>query len=232
MRIEETFTLTGGRDEVFALLTDVPSVAGCVPGVDKLTQAEDGSWTAELSARLGPIKATFAGQVELTPTSPDHLEATGQGKDRRTASQVAVTFTADLVDQGPTATRVDAVADVTIRGRLGQFGTGVIRATATELIRDFVACADQTLQHRALQHRATSHDHAPAGAPDTQARATEPASSPTRTSPAHQPSPARPQDSLATAKLVGRIALRTLAQAVSWVVARIRELVLARKDRR
>lgn len=242
MRIEETFTLTGGRDEVFALLTDVPSVAGCVPGVDKLTQAEDGSWTAELSARLGPIKATFAGQVELTPTPPDHLEATGQGKDRRTASQVAVTFTADLVDQGPTATRVDAVADVTIRGRLGQFGTGVIRATATELIRDFVACADQALQHQSLQHqapqhRATSHDHAPAGPPATQgrateARATEPASSPTRTSPAQQPSPTRPQDSLATAKLVGRIALRTLAQAASWVVARVRELVLARKDRR
>lgn len=218
MRITETFTLAGSRDDVFALLTDVEAVAGCVPGVDNLTRAPDGSWTAELSARLGPIKATFAGQVELTPAPPDHLEATGSGKDRRTSSQVAVTFTADLVEEGPQATRVDAVADVTIRGRLGQFGTGVIRATATELIREFVTCADQALQARAAA--------ATGGAPARPARTSPRPRAGTTTA------TTRPRDGLATARLVGRIALRTLIQAVTWVATRVRALVLSRKDRR
>lgn len=209
MKITETFTLSGPRDQVFALLSDVRQVAGCVPGVDNLTQTSDGTWEAELAARLGPIKASFTGQVELIPTPPDRLHATGSGRDRRTSSQVAVAFTAELVEDGPRTTRVDAIADVTIRGRLGQFGTGVIRATATELIRDFVACADQRLQAGTAPASTTgSTGHA------------------TTTSP-----PTSDQDGWATARLVGRIALRTLAQAATWLLTKARASLHARRDR-
>ena len=36
-------------------------------------------------------------------------------------------------------------ADVSIRGRLGQFGTGVIQATATQMLNDFATCLNARL---------------------------------------------------------------------------------------
>lgn len=146
MRIEETFRLDAPRDAVFSFLSDGPRVAGCVPGVEEFTECGDGSYEAVLKAQLGPIKAMFTGQVTLETTPPGRLEATGRGQDRASGSRAEIAFTGDLVevDEG-TATQVETVAEVTIRGRLGQFGTGVIRATATEFIREFVACANAQL---------------------------------------------------------------------------------------
>jgi len=146
MKIEERFILTAPLDVVFDFLSDVRQVAGCVPGVDGLEQLEDGSYTAKLKVQLGPIKAAFEGAVRLDTNRSTHtLSATGQGRDSGSGSRAEVAFSGALepVDAGSTA--VDTVAEVTIRGRLGQFGTGVIRATATEVLRDFVTCANRRL---------------------------------------------------------------------------------------
>lgn len=146
MKIEESFVLDAHPERAFAFLADVERVARCVPGVTDLERQGDGSYGARLRTEVGPIKAVFAGQLELTPRPPDQLTAHGKGRDRTSGSRAEVTFDARLspVDQ-ESRTRVDSVADVTIRGRLGQFGTGVIRATATEVIREFVDCANQQL---------------------------------------------------------------------------------------
>lgn len=145
MRIEETFVLDAPRDTAFALLRTVDRVAACVPGVENLEPSDDGTYTASLRTAVGPISAVFAGTVEVTPEPPDRLRARGRGRDRTSGSRAEVTFDAQLTPLDDGRTQVDSVADVTIRGRLGQFGTGVIRATATEIIREFVACANDHL---------------------------------------------------------------------------------------
>jgi uncharacterized protein len=146
VRIEERFVLAAPIDAVFDFLSDVRQVAGCVPGVDGLVQLDDGSYTAKLKVQLGPIKAAFDGAVRLeTDRSAYTLSATGQGRDSGSGSRAEVAFSGALESIDERSTAVQTVAEVTIRGRLGQFGTGVIRATATEVLRDFVACADRQL---------------------------------------------------------------------------------------
>lgn len=146
MRIEETFVLGAPPAEALAFLSDVERVAACVPGVSELTVRPDGGYEAVLAVRVGPIAASFAGEVSLEVSSdPPSITANGRGRDRRSDSRAEVAFRADVAPEGDDASRVTTVADLTIRGRLGQFGTGVIRATASELIRDFVACADAAL---------------------------------------------------------------------------------------
>lgn len=147
MRIDERFTLEVPVDGAFAFLSDVRRVAGCVPGVEDLTEQEDGSYTARLKVQLGPIKASFDGEVSLTTDAvARRLTASGQGRDKGSGSRAEVAFTGDLEPREDGRTDVVTVAEVTIRGRLGQFGTGVIRATATEVLRDFVACANASLR--------------------------------------------------------------------------------------
>jgi carbon monoxide dehydrogenase subunit G len=140
MEIRETFRLDAPRDQVAAVLVDVPVVAECVPGVQDVTQQDDGSWSAVLAAQLGPIKARFAGSIAVDDSAaPEKLRAKGSGSDRGTGSQAQVSMEATLTEEAG-GTTVDIVADVVIRGRLGQFGTGIIRATAQEMTKVFVEC--------------------------------------------------------------------------------------------
>jgi uncharacterized protein len=146
MIITESFTLQADREHVAALLTDIERVAACVPGVENVEMTEPNTYKAVLKTQIGPIKSSFTGSVEVDPSeAPARLTAKGQGKDRSTQSMAKVGFSASLEEIGDGTTRVDAEADISIRGRLGQFGTGVIQATATQMLNDFAMCVNATL---------------------------------------------------------------------------------------
>ena len=146
MIITESFTLQADRERVAALLTDIERVAACVPGVENVEMTEPNTYKAVLKTQIGPIKSSFTGSVEVDPSeAPARLTAKGQGKDRSTQSMAKVGFSASLEEIGDGTTRVDAEADISIRGRLGQFGTGVIQATATQMLTDFATCVNATL---------------------------------------------------------------------------------------
>ncbi|MGH2776627.1 MAG: CoxG family protein [Actinomycetota bacterium] len=146
MIITESFILQAERERVAALLTDIERVAACVPGVENVTMTEPNTYEAVLRMQVGPIKSSFSGSVQVDPSgAPARLAAKAQGKDRSTQSMAKVGFSATLEEIGDGTTRVDAEADVSIRGRLGQFGTGVIQATATQMLNDFATCVNTSL---------------------------------------------------------------------------------------
>lgn len=146
MIIEQSFTVHAPRAETAAFFVDIDRVATCVPGVEQVTEVEPGRYEAVLAVRLGPIRAAFQGTMALDASeAPSRLKAVGEGRDRATGSVAKVGFTADLTEDDPGQTLVRAVADVALRGRMAQFGTGVMRAAAGELVTEFANCANATL---------------------------------------------------------------------------------------
>ncbi|HET7388631.1 MAG TPA: SRPBCC domain-containing protein [Nocardioidaceae bacterium] len=149
MLIEQRFTLDAPRDEVAKFFLDIDRVAGCIPGVEGVEEVGPHQYTAVLAIRLGPIRAAFAGALELDDReAPGRFVATGEGRDKATGSLAKVTFTADLEDVSGLQTEVAAVADLSLRGRMAQFGTGVVRAAAGEIVREFAARANDALDQR------------------------------------------------------------------------------------
>lgn len=146
MIIEESFTVQASRDQAAAYLLDVEQVRACVPGVENVNETEPNRYEAALRMQLGPIRSLFQGSLELDSSqAPERLLASGQGRDRSSGSIAKVDFTADLEETESNVTTVRAKADVAIRGRLGQFGTGVIKRTATELVREFANCINSRI---------------------------------------------------------------------------------------
>ena len=146
MIISEVFSLEGPRDRVSALLLDVQNVRSCVPGVTDVKQVSATNYEATLAVQVGPIRSAFRGSITLDDSqSPERLKATARGKDRATGSLATVSFDAHLAETAPNVTTVRTTADVSIRGRLGSFGTGVIQATAQQMIGDFVSCVNAQL---------------------------------------------------------------------------------------
>lgn len=146
MIIEQTFSVRAPLQETAAFFLDIERVSRCMPGVENVEEVDPGGYQAVLAVRLGPIRAAFQGTMTLDDAeAPGRLRASAQGRDKATGSVAKVEFTADLREEEQGETTVVAVTDMTLRGRMSQFGTGVIRAAAGELVDEFASCVNASL---------------------------------------------------------------------------------------
>lgn len=147
MRIEETITVTRDPEDVWQLFQDVPQLAACLPGAELTEDKGGGVYAGKVSAKLGPMTATFEGEATVTSDHATRSGAVnGKGADRAGGSmgQVKMTYSIQPTDDGHTVVTVDA--DVILSGAAAQFGrTGLIKEMSTRLIDDFVRCVEAKL---------------------------------------------------------------------------------------
>lgn len=137
MIIRETFEIEVPLEQVWAFLQDVPRLATCVPGVEKVEEIGSEQYRGQLAVRIGPLSARFEGIVRITRREPPTcLEAEIEGRDGASGSFVKAAFrgTLEPVEKG---TRLACEVNLTLRGRLAQFGSPVFEATARRMIAEF-----------------------------------------------------------------------------------------------
>ena len=156
MIIEDSFSISSPIENVWDFFLDLPKVSTCVPGEAKADWVDDETITATLGVKVGPIKANFDGKVKLMElTPPRHAVVQVEGKDKMTGSIVRAVCTGSLSATEPNATKVSYHVDVAIRGRLGQFGQGVIREIAKQMTLDFAICVQKLLTEQDAQPAST-----------------------------------------------------------------------------
>ncbi len=140
MRIEDRFTVAAPRDLVWAAITDPAVVAPCVPGCQGVTLVSPTSYKAHVTVALGPIKANFNVEVELTAqTPPAELLSRTRGEEGSRASTLSAENVLRLTALGPAETEVFYSSEVSVVGRLGKFGLGVMKKKAESVGREFAA---------------------------------------------------------------------------------------------
>jgi carbon monoxide dehydrogenase subunit G len=139
MKIEGTFNIAAGRPEVWRLITD-PSVMGsCIPGCNSIEVTGDNSYQANIEVKVGPIKAKFGVDVEVTEeVILDHIISTTRGEEGGRASVISAHNLLKLSDSVNGGTEVYYSSDVTISGRLGKYGHGIMKKVAKNLSDKFV----------------------------------------------------------------------------------------------
>ncbi len=148
MKIEASFIVHAPRDRVWAAITDPARVAPCVPGRESIEIAGPGRYRARVAVAVGPIKATFNLEVDVTEeTPPSFAASTTRGEEGTRASVLTAHNELHLAALEGGATEVRYVSDISITGRLGRFGLGIMRKKAAALGDDFAeafrACVEQ-----------------------------------------------------------------------------------------
>jgi carbon monoxide dehydrogenase subunit G len=145
MRFEQEFSVDAPADAVWAFLTDVPRMAGCIPGASDVTAVDDATYDAVVTARIGPIAARFACRVAIL--SLDEAMRSGAvevaGRDVKLGGGVKAKMRMGLEGDGPTAVRI--VSDVDVLGKIGQYGHGMIAKRADAMLAEFAACVRDSL---------------------------------------------------------------------------------------
>ena len=131
------------RDVVWAALNDPDVLARCIDGVERLVRtegAESGgvpSFDGEMNAKVGPVRARFAGTVRLEDiVAPERYRLVGEGKGgiagfAKGGADVA------LAELGPACTRLDYVVKAQVGGKLAQLGARLIEGTARQYAESF-----------------------------------------------------------------------------------------------
>ncbi|MDX2482456.1 MAG: carbon monoxide dehydrogenase subunit G [Pseudodonghicola sp.] len=139
MKIEGDFEVPAPRSEVWEKIRDPQIMGQCIPGCEAVEQVDDTSYRAQVSVKVGPIKARFKLLVEVTDEQAPHTIISRTSGDEGTrASVVRSDNIVRLQETDTGGTRVDYEADVSVTGRLGKFGLGIFRKKADQLAAQFV----------------------------------------------------------------------------------------------
>lgn len=146
MRIEDSFCVNVPVDKVWNLLLDTKAIAPCIPGCEEVREVDDQNYTALMNVKIGPIRARFALQIKmLEMQAPEFIKSNITGKDSKVASSLKASSELRLKAIGPTQTEIFYTTDVSVLGRLGQFGEGVMQKKAKEMGESFAGSLESSL---------------------------------------------------------------------------------------
>jgi len=148
MKLEQSFEVQAPIDAVWEALIDLERVAPCLPGATITGHDEDGTYHGEFKVKLGPTTAAYKGTVKIEEADAATHTATmrANGTDKRGQGGAHATIVNRLISEGD-VTRVEAVTDFTITGRLARFGRGgMIQDISNRLLKDFAECVQQRIE--------------------------------------------------------------------------------------
>ena len=147
MKLEQSFEVAAPIDRVWDALIDVEKVAPCLPGASVTGRNEDGSYAGNLTIKIGPTTAAYAGRLQMEDVDKSAHTATmqAQGTDKRGQGGAKATITSKLSETA-NGTHVDVNTDYHITGRLARFGRGgMIEDISNRLLREFASSLQSSL---------------------------------------------------------------------------------------
>lgn len=145
MQLDNEFTVSVPIEQAWEVLTDLEAIAPCMPGA-QLTGVNDGVYTGKVKIKVGPVTAEYAGTAQFSEKDDTAYRAVidARGRDSRGQGNATALISAQLQSQG-TSTVVTVHTDLSIAGRIAQFGSGMIKEVSAKLLTQFVQCLEQKL---------------------------------------------------------------------------------------
>lgn len=138
MKIDHEFGVDVPVSRAWQVLTDLEGLAPCMPGAE-LTGVEGEDYKGRVRVKVGPVISQFAGTARFVEKDEAAHRAviSATGKDTRGAGNASATIHAQLRPEGR-GTVVTVNTDLSISGRLAQFGSGMIAEVSQKLLTQFV----------------------------------------------------------------------------------------------
>ena len=173
MRIENDMHVSASMEEAWALLTDIPAIAPCLPGA-KLIGQDGHTYEGTMKVKVGPIVAEYSGTatvVEMNKTDRT-VKLTASGRDKRGAGNASADIFASMVEDDG-GTTVSIATDLKVAGKVAQFGRGAMADISKKLLGQFAECIEAKLQQADVVDEAEPEPET-LEAPNDEAEASDP----------------------------------------------------------
>lgn len=185
MDLNHAFTVEVPVDDAWRILTDVERIAPCLPGA-QLQEIEGDIYRGAVKVKVGPIQAQFKGQASFVEFDDvaHKVVLKGEGRDIGGKGNASALITAELTALTATSTSVTVNTDLSVTGKVAQFGRGAMADISDKLLAQFVVNLNEMI---------AASDTAPAApTPVAETAAPAPADAPTPSATPTSETPAEP----------------------------------------
>lgn len=136
MKIQGENIIPADQETVWNGLNDPEVLRQSIPGCESLEKVDDHNFKAKVTSRIGPITATFNGDVALSNLNPPHsYTLSGSGSaGAKGGAKGSADVKLEPVDGG---TKLTYDVDAEVSGKLAQLGGRLIQSTAGVLAGQF-----------------------------------------------------------------------------------------------
>jgi len=148
MELKNDIEVNATIEEVWTAFNDPERIAPCLPGA-QLQEIEGEEMRGVVKVKVGPISAQYKGSAVFQERDKDNWKVVikGDGRDTRGAGNASALITAHLGELSETTTSVSVVTDLTITGKVAQFGRGAIADVSTKLMGQFASNLQELLDY-------------------------------------------------------------------------------------
>jgi len=138
MDLNHEFVVNVPVDQAWQILTDLERIAPCLPGA-QLTEVEGDTYRGQVKVKVGPILAQFKGQASFVSRDDAAHKATlkGEGRDTTGKGNASAMITAELTSVSEASTKCTVHTDLSISGKVAQFGRGALADVSDKLLAQF-----------------------------------------------------------------------------------------------
>lgn len=137
MELQATRIIAADRGAVWAALNDADVLQACIPGCSELTGSPEEGFAATVTQKVGPVKATFRGEVTLSDIVPgESYTISGEGKGGVAGfAKGSASVRLSDAETGGTALHYDVQAKV--GGKIAQLGSRLVDSFAQKMADQF-----------------------------------------------------------------------------------------------
>lgn len=137
VQLEKTFPIDAPAKVTWVVLRDIESVAECMPGAKITERVDDKNFKGQVSVRLGPATVNFKGTIEVKSVDAGKHQIQIQGKGSDGSSAATMDLTAHIQQIANEKCEVVGVSEVTVSGKLANFGGRMMTQVADQLLKQF-----------------------------------------------------------------------------------------------
>ena len=138
MELNNDIEVNASTDEVWDAFNTPEKIAPCLPGAE-LQENEGDEFHGIVKIKVGPITAQYKGTATYLERNDEEKRVVikGDGRDVRGAGNASAVITAQLSEISSTTTQVSVKTELTITGKVAQFGRGAISDVSAKLMTQF-----------------------------------------------------------------------------------------------
>ena len=157
MELNNEIDVNAPIQEVWEAFNTPERIAPCLPGAE-LQEVDGNNFNGLVKIKVGPITAQYKGTASYLEKDEDaqKVVSKGDGRDTRGAGNASATITAQLSEISPDVTNVNVRTELTITGKVAQFGRGAISDVSGKLMTQFAQNLEQLLEPSAKTEKETA----------------------------------------------------------------------------
>ena len=159
MELSNEIEVNAPIEEVWDAFNTPERIAPCLPGAE-LQEVEGDNFKGAVKIKVGPITAQYKGiaTYQEKDESSRRVVIKGDGRDTRGAGNASALITAQLSEVSSNVTNVKVLTELTITGKVAQFGRGAISDVSGKLMTQFANNLEEILDTEGNENPAATED--------------------------------------------------------------------------